>query len=75
MAHFRVFGKEGEMSTPKQKLEGSRSWPFTIVRRDRCVERIMQETGCDKWTATIAYRIATAGLQGAHKVEKDEDKV
>ena len=68
MAHFRVFGKEGEMSTPKQKLEGSRSWPFTIVRRDRCVERIMQETGCDKWTATIAYRIATAGLQGAKKV-------
>ena len=58
--------------TPKQKLEGSRSWPFTIVRRDRCVEKIMQETGCDKWTATIAYRIATAGLQGAHKVVEDD---
>lgn len=72
MAHFRVFGKEGEMSTPKQKLEGSRSWPFTIVRRDRCVERIMQETGCDKWTATIAYRIATAGLQGAKKVTEND---
>lgn len=72
MAHFRVFGKEGEMSTPKQKLEGSRSWPFTIVRRDRCVERIMQETGCDKWTATIAYRIATAGLQGAKKVVEND---
>ena len=72
MAHFRVFGKEGEMSTPKQKLEGSRSWPFTIVRRDRCVERIMQETGCDKWTATIAYRISTAGLQGAKKVVEND---
>ena len=72
MAHFRVFGKEGEMSTPKQKLEGSRSWPFTIVRRDRCVDRIMQETGCDKWTATIAYRIATAGLQGAKKVVEND---
>jgi hypothetical protein len=59
------------MSTPKQKLEGSRSWPFTIIRRDRCVEKIMKETGCDKWTATIAYRIATAGLQGAHKVVED----
>lgn len=72
MAYFRVFGKEGEMSTPKQKLEGSRSWPFTIVRRDRCVERIMQETGCDKWTATIAYRISTAGLQGAKKVAEND---
>lgn len=60
------------MSTPKQKLEGSRSWPFTIVRRERCVERIMQETGCDKWTATIAYRIATAGLQGVKKVTEVE---
>ena len=58
--------------TTKQKLEGSRSWPFTINRRDRCVERIMTETGCDKWTATIAYRISTAGLQGAHKVTEDD---
>ena len=60
--------------TPKQKLEGSRSFPFTIVRRDRCVERIMNETGCDKWTATIAYRISTAGLQGTHKVTEDDRK-
>ena len=60
--------------TQKQKLEGSRSWPFTIVRRDRCVEKIMNETGCDKWTATIAYRISTAGLQGAHKVEEEDDR-
>ena len=58
--------------TPKQKLEGSRSFPFTIVRRDRCVERIMAETGCDKWTATIAYRIATAGLQGRYSVDDRE---
>ena len=72
MAHTGILDQEGEMSTPKQKLEGSRSWPFTIVRRDRCVERIMQETGCDKWTATIAYRIATAGLQGAKKVTEEE---
>ena len=63
------------MSTPKQKLEGSRSWPFTIVRRDRCVERIMQETGCDKWTATIAYRISTAGLQGVKKVTEVENDI
>ena len=72
MAHSGISDQEGEMSTPKQKLEGSRSWPFTIVRRDRCVERIMQETGCDKWTATIAYRIATAGLQGAKKVVEND---
>lgn len=58
----------------KQKLEGSRNFPFTIVRRDRCVERIMNETGCDKWTATIAYRISTAGLQGTHKVTEDDRK-
>ena len=62
------------MSTPKQKLEGSRSWPFTIVRRDRCVEKIMKETGCDKWTATIAYRISTAGLQGQRIVEEVDDR-
>lgn len=60
--------------TPKQKLEGSRSWPFTIVRRDRCVEKIMKETGCDKWTATIAYRISTAGLQGQRIVEEVDDR-
>lgn len=72
MAHIGIPYQEGEMSTTKQKLEGSRSWPFTIVRRDRCVERIMQETGCDKWTATIAYRISTAGLQGAKKVVEND---
>ena len=60
--------------TPKQKLEGSRAWPFTINRRDRCVEKIMQETGCDKWTATIAYRISTAGVKGIHTVEETDDR-
>ena len=61
--------------TPKQKLEGSRSWPFTISRRDRCVERIMKETGCDRWTATIAYRIATAGLNGERRCKDDRQSV
>ena len=50
------------MATPKQKLEGNRAWPFTINRRDRCVERIMEETGIGKYEAEIAYRIATLGL-------------
>ena len=50
------------MATPKQKLEGNRSWPFTIDRRDRCVKRIMEETGIGKYEAEIAYRIATLGL-------------
>ena len=62
------------MSNTETKLEGSRAWPFTINRRDRCVERIMDETGCDKWTATIAYRIATAGIKGAYKVEETDDR-
>ena len=57
------------MATPKQKLEGNRSWPFTIQRRDRCVKRIMEETGIGEYEATIAYRIATVGLVGAHRVE------
>ena len=50
------------MATPKQKLEGNRSWPFTIDRRDRCVKRIMEETGIGRYEAEIAYRIATLGL-------------
>ena len=60
------------MATPKQKLEGNRSWPFTINRRDRCVKRIMEETGIGEYEATIAYRIATVGLVGAHRVEETE---
>ena len=50
------------MAAPKQKLEGNRAWPFTIDRRDRCVKRIMEETGIGKYEAEIAYRIATLGL-------------
>ena len=57
------------MATPKQKLEGNRSWPFTINRRDRCVQRIMEETGIGKYEAEIAYRIATSGLVGKREVE------
>ena len=54
-------------------LKQGRKWYCeNCDRRDRCVERIMQETGCDKWTATIAYRIATAGLQGVKKVTEVE---
>lgn len=60
------------MASPKQKLEGNRAWPFTIQRRDRCVKRIMEETGIGEYEATIAYRIATVGLVGAHKVEETE---
>ena len=48
------------------KFEGNRSTAFTIERRDRCVEKIMAETGCDRWTATIAYRISTAGLHSKY---------
>lgn len=58
------------MSKPRQKLEGNRSWPFTVQRRDRCVKRIMEETGIGEYEATIAYRISTIGLVGAHKVEE-----
>ena len=53
----------------KQKLEGNRAWPFTIDRRDRCVKRIMEETGIGKYEAEIAYRIATSGLSGRREVE------
>ena len=58
--------KNGEL------LEDRRPWPFTVKRRDRCVERIMTETGCDKWTAEIAYRIATIGLSVKGDVEGTE---
>ena len=62
------------MATPKQKLEGNRAWPFTINRRDRCVKRIMEETGIGKYEAEIAYRISTVGLIGNHAVsEVSED--
>ena len=60
------------MSTPKQKLEGNRAWPFTIDRRDRCVKRIMEETGIGKYEAEIAYRISTVGLVGQRTVEEVE---
>ena len=60
------------MATKPQKLEGNRSWPFTVQRRDRCVERIMEETGIGKYEAEIAYRIATVGLVGQRTVEEVE---
>ena len=60
------------MATPKQKLEGNRSWPFTIDRRDRCVKRIMEETGIGRYEAEIAYRISTIGLVGQRTVEEVE---
>ena len=59
------------MATPKQKLEGNRSWPFTINRRDRCVKRIMEETGIGEYEATIAYRISTMGLVGPKTVREE----
>lgn len=55
---------------PHHLLEGSRSAPFTKARRDRCVAKIMEETGIGEWEATIAYRIATAGLTGPRAVEE-----
>ena len=61
------------MATPKQKLEGNRSWPFTIDRRNRCVKRIMKETGIGQYEAEIAYRIATCGLTGSREVEDKGD--
>lgn len=61
------------MATPKQKLEGNRSWPFTINRRDRCVNRIMEETGIGKYEAEIAYRISTMGLVGERNVTEGND--
>lgn len=59
------------MSTPKQKLEQNRSWPFTVNRRDRCVKRIMEETGIGKYEAEIAYRISTVGLVGERTVKEE----
>ena len=59
------------MSTPKQKLEGNRSWPFTIDRRDRCVKRIMEETGIGRYEEEIAYRISTMGLVGERAVMEE----
>ena len=61
------------MATKPQKLEGNRSWPFTVQRRDRCVKRIMEETGIDRYEAEIAYRISTVGLVGNHAVEDKSD--
>ena len=55
--------KNGEL------LEDRRPYPFTVKRRDRCVKRIMEETGIGKYEAEIAYRIATAGLQGERTTE------
>ena len=57
---------------PFHELEGNRSAPFTKKRRDKCVKRIMEETGIGEYEATIAYRIATVGLVGAHRVEEVE---
>lgn len=54
------------------KLEGNRSYPFTIARRDKCVKKIIEETGIGEYEATIAYRIATSGLIGVNRV-KEED--
>ena len=51
-------------------MEGNRTAPFTIARRDRCVKRIMDETGIGEYEATIAYRIATSGLVGVSRVKE-----
>ena len=57
----------------EDKLEGNRSMPFTIKRRDKLVRRIMDETGIGKYEAEIAYRIATSGLVGKALVEEQKD--
>lgn len=58
---------------PKEgKLEGNRSFPFTIARRDKCVRQIMDETGISEYDATIAYRIATSRLVGIARVKQEE---
>lgn len=54
--------KNGEL------LEDRRPWPFTVKRRDRCVKRIMEETGIGRYEAEIAYRISTMGLVGERAV-------
>ena len=61
------------MATPKQKLEGNRAWPFTINRRDRCVQRMMEETGIGKYEEERAYRISTMGLVGERNVTEGND--
>ena len=53
-------------------LEDRRPWPFTVKRRDRCVRRIMEETGIGRYEAEIAYRISTVGLVGSRTVEEVE---
>lgn len=53
------------------RTEIGRGEPFTVDRRDRCVKRIMDETGIDKWQAEIAYRIATLNLTGKRSVTDD----
>ena len=53
------------------KLEGNRSYPFTIARRDKCVRQIMDETGIGEYEATIAYRIATSRLVGVSRVTEE----
>lgn len=57
--------------TPRKRLEGNRAFPFTLERRDRCVAKIMEETGIDKWQAEISYRISTANLIGKRGVTDD----
>lgn len=54
-------------------LEDRRPWPFTVNRRDRCVKRIMEETGIGKYEAEIAYRISTMGLVGERNVTEGND--
>ena len=57
---------------PYHLLEGNRSAPFTKARRDKCVKRIIEETGIGEYEATIAYRIATSGLVGYGRVKEAE---
>lgn len=59
--------KDGEL------LEDRRPWPFTVKRRERCVQRIMDETGIGKYEAEIAYRIATCGLSCKSGSEEAND--
>ena len=54
-------------------LEDRRPFPFTVKRRDRCVKRIMEETGIGKYEAEIAYRISTMGLVGERNVTEGND--
>lgn len=54
-----------------ERTEVGRRPPFTVQRRDRCVQRIIKETGIDQWQAEIAYRISTANLTGNRSVKED----